>query len=68
MDCQNQIQVLGGLVIRTPASKSLVKLREDTHHEFLMNINLNASTNVAMQGELTHFLHRMTSLRSVVLP
>ncbi len=36
--------------------------------EFLQNMHVNASANVGMQSELTHFLNRVMSQRSVILP
>ncbi len=47
---------------------SLVGWCEATHQEFQLSINLNAPANIGMQGELTHFPHRVTSRQPVVLP
>ncbi len=47
--------------------RSLVRWLEATHQELLRSINLNAPANVGTQGELTHFVRRVTSRQSVVL-
>ncbi len=46
---------------------SVVWWSEITHQEFLWNTNMDASVNVGMQGETTHFLCKVITRRSKAL-